>query len=141
MMRVFKSDEYNEKKVFLLFDKRKSTRFSKIIRCQYSSMCSLVGGKLYRFKINEETMIVEVLKNSRLAKLKKYYLFIDTGVPIEDVQGLFEFDVKKQKRGKLGISCVMSQKALLNSLGGKWRYQNKLDFIPQYYLSKRVKAT
>jgi len=141
------SDKYDEDYVYLIFFKPKSFYqfISSLFGLGVASMGSIFKGedgkpKVARLKHSKDNLQITGYKPDYI---NSNYLLVNTGVRCDTIK-IDEVELAKQsaysgKRLNTRTNCVESQKPILNQLGGIWVTSKMLDFLPAYYIYKRLK--
>lgn|GEM_PF-5546553 len=138
----FKSDEYNQDNVMLIFFKPKtfidfvkSFAFSPVV-----SMGSIYNGHIYRLKHNKPNMC----KVRCYPDTLKDYVLVDTGIKHKEVKGvdkkLMTQSAYNSKFLYTRTNCVRSQQPILDKLPKKWQTKDVWDIFPMIYLHRRLKG-
>lgn len=146
MFQVYKkydyiSDEYNSDYVYLIFYKPVTLRqwFISLFGCPFAGMASVINGKVYKLMYGSGNIVCTDID---MEHLKEHYYIINTRVLAKDVKhvtnDLLQGTAYNEKLFNMRLNCVLSQQALLGLLPYKWHLKYRLDFLPSYYLAKRV---
>lgn len=136
-----KTDEYNKKHVMLAFYFKKTNLRSYILGLFGYDVCSMAiicDNHIAQFSWKSSNLIV---KRVNVAKIKKKYLLVDTGIKptpelLHKFYGTKDFPARRIESLFLRLNCVRTFKFMLNTLGKKWAYR-PFDFIPGFYAYRR----
>ena len=135
------SDEYNKEHVMLALYSRKTNLRSYILGLFGLDLCSMAiicDNHITQFSWRSSDLII---KRVNIAKIKKKYVLVDTGIkPNEEIihkfYGVKDYPARRIESLFFRLNCVRTFKYLLNTLGDKWKYRS-FDFIPGFYAYRR----
>lgn len=136
-----KSDKYNPDHIMIALYFKKTNLRSHLLGLLGYDLCSMAiicDKHIAQFSWKSSDLIV---KKVNVAKIKKKYILIDTGIkPTAEIlhkfYGVKDYPARRIESFFLRLNCVRTFKYLLNALGEKWAYR-PFDFIPGFYAYRR----